>query len=84
LTEVSKAQEKLFKAKLEATDKPNERIALLEEQLKIAKNVLDFTEKSYKAGFQITEVEFLRAKAHYLTIEIKLLKEREKNQPKSS
>ena len=77
----SKAQEDLVEAKLEATDKPAERIALLGEQLKIAQDVLDFVEKSYKVGFKVTEVDYLRAKAHCLGIEIKLAKERGKAKP---
>jgi hypothetical protein len=62
---------------LELIEIPGERIALLEEQLKCARGVQDFVEKMYKSGFNATEVDFLRAKAHCLTIEIKLAKQRE-------
>ena len=67
---------------MEAIDKPNERIALLEQQRKIAQGVLDSAERLYKAGFaHFTEFDYLRAKAHCLTIEIKLAKERDKPKP---
>jgi hypothetical protein len=77
VTDLSKAQEELIEAKLEATDKSDERIALLEEQVKIAQDCFKFVDREYKIGFgQVTEFDSLRAKAHCLTIEIKLLKER--------
>ena len=76
------AQEDLIKAKLEATDKPAERIALLEEQLKIAKGFLKSVEGQYKVGFaRVSEADVLRVKARCLTIEIKLTKERDKAKP---
>jgi outer membrane protein TolC len=75
--EFSQAQEDLIKAKLEATDKIAERIALLEEQLATSQKVLEFVEKRVKMG-GCTERESLRAKANCLTVEIHLYKERAK------
>lgn len=77
-TDFSKAQEGLIEAKLEATDKPDERIALLEEQLKIAKQAFHIAEVKFTSGNK-TAAESLQAKAHCLTIEIKLIKEQKKS-----
>jgi hypothetical protein len=72
----AKTHEELIEAKLEATDKPDERIALLEEQLKIAQDIFKFVENAAKVGFgHFVQADALRAKAHCLTIEIKLVKE---------
>ena len=79
ITDFSKAQEEVIEAKLDATDKPNERIALLEEQLKIAQDCFKYVDGQYKAGFQqVTEADSLHATAHCLSIEIKLVKEQKK------
>jgi hypothetical protein len=76
VVDFSKAQEEVIKAKLDATDKPSERIALLEEQLKFAQDAFKYVDGQYKTGFaHVTEADSLHAKAHCLTIEIKLLKE---------
>jgi hypothetical protein len=69
------AQEELVEAKLDATDKPEERITLLKEQLKIAQEVSDYNIKSHDAGFRISDLEVGQAKAHALKIEIQLAKE---------
>jgi hypothetical protein len=73
----SMAQEDLLVAKLETTEKPSERIALLEQQLKDAQVFFDFMERRYKAGVT-PKVDYHRAKVLCLTIEIKLVKERDK------
>jgi outer membrane protein TolC len=80
-TELSQAHEDLIEAKLDATDKPNERFALLEQQLMVAQEVFEFIERSVKVDFKITEADYQRAKAHRLAIEIKLTKERDKANP---
>jgi outer membrane protein TolC len=72
---LSQAQEELIGAKLDMAQKPSERVALLEEQLKLARGALEFAEKSHKSGLATANV-YLRVKAHCLEIEIKLAKER--------
>ena len=68
-------QEELIEAKLDATDRTEERIALLKEQLKIAQEVLDFVNKAHDAGFRIADIDLYQAQAHTLKIEIQLAKE---------
>ena len=76
-SDFSKAQDELIQCKLEATNKPDERIALIEEQLKIAQGVFKAVENAVKIGFgHFTESDYQQAKVHCLTIEIKLVKER--------
>lgn len=81
LAKCNKAQEKLIKAKLEATEDSGERIALLEEQVKLAQSTFDFYLKRQAIGLTTSEIEPLQAKAHLLRIEIKLAKERAKAKP---
>jgi hypothetical protein len=81
-TEYMDSQEDLIQAKLEATGEPEERIALLKEQLKVADDAFTYAEKVVKVGREGSEVLFLRAKAHRLNAEINLLKEIEKNEKK--
>ena len=78
LTAVFIAREELIKAKLESADKPEERIALLKEQLKGAQEVFDFVEKQHEVGFRVSDLEYNQTKAHCLGIRIKIAKEEAK------
>lgn len=69
------AQADLVNARLDATEKPDERIALLEQQLKLAEAALDFADGRFRNGLT-TRVDVLQAKANVLDIKIKLLRER--------
>ena len=71
------AQTDLLAAEFDATDDANERIALLERELKVAKDALDTAERKAQAG-RANAVESLQAKALVLDIKIKLLRERAK------
>jgi hypothetical protein len=71
------AQAELLKAKLDATDKPEERIAVLEEHVKLATMILTKTHNRWEAKF-VHESEVLDAKANLLDVKIRLLKERAK------
>jgi hypothetical protein len=75
-SDVAKVQEELIEAKLESTTAPDERIALLTEQMKAAQEVFDIVEKQYKVGFRVSDVDLHQTKAHLQTIEIKLFKEK--------
>jgi outer membrane protein TolC len=81
LESVSTAQNELIDALLDSTAKPEERVTLLTEQLKIADMVVQAFDKRYKAGFGTMKTEFLRAKSHYLNVKIKLLRERGRLKP---
>ncbi len=80
-TDYAKAQEDYLKAKLEATDNQSDRIALLEQQLKVARSDADLIDQVHRAGGPITDIDVLRAKAHCLNIEIRLVKERNSEKP---
>lgn len=69
------AQADLITARLDATDKPDERISLLEEHVRLAKKVEEYAKQKVDDG-TATRVDFLRAKANVLEIRIKLLRER--------
>ena len=74
--ELSKAQDDLIEAKLEATTQADERIAVLEKQLKVTQGVFDYIENCHKAGFgKNSEIDYLQAKAHRLSITIKIARE---------
>jgi hypothetical protein len=75
------AQNELIDAQLDSTDKPEERVALLTQQLKIAEGVVDYSERKFMAGFRMTKTDVLHAKSHYLDVRIKLLRERGKLKP---
>lgn len=72
---LAKAKEDLIKAKLDATDKPEERIELLKERVTIAQDVCDYLKQQRSVGFQATDLEFERANAHRLKVEIRLQEE---------
>jgi hypothetical protein len=78
---VAAAQEQLIDAQLDATDKTEERVALLTEQLKVAEGVFNYWEGRHKVGFKVVQTDVLRAKAHALDVKIKLLRERAKLNP---
>jgi hypothetical protein len=67
----------LINAQLDMTDNPNDRIALLEDQLQQIKTMLDMTEQRVRVA-TASEVDLLRAKSLYLKTQIALLKERQK------
>ena len=71
------AQTDLLAAEFDATDDANERIVLLERELKVAKDALDTAERKVQAG-RANAVETLQAKALMLDIRIMLLRERSK------
>jgi outer membrane protein TolC len=77
IEEYFQVQEELIEAKLEATDKTAERIALLEEQLKAAQMFFKAVDGRFRAG-TVTARDELHAKAHCLKTEIQLYKERAK------
>jgi outer membrane protein TolC len=74
---VDLAQAKLLKAKLDAAEKPEERIAVLEEHVKLATTIATETNNRWKAGV-VHELEALDAKASLLDVKIRLLRERSK------
>jgi hypothetical protein len=80
--QVCMAQMELYDAKLDATDKPDERVALLEEQLRMAESAQKLTETRFATG-QVTEANVLSAKSLYLKIKIRLVRERGKQKAKA-
>jgi hypothetical protein len=71
------AQAELLKAKLDVAEKPEERIAVLEEHVRLATTILTETNNRWKAGV-LHESEVLDAKANLLDVKIRLLRERSK------
>ena len=69
------AQADLVQARLDATDNPEERLALLEKQLQLAETALECAKQRFDVG-GTTKADVLQAKAHALDIKIKLLRER--------
>jgi outer membrane protein TolC len=80
-SDYANAMQDVVAAKLELAEKPSERVALLEEQLKLAKTIASTIEEAHRAGAQVTEADALRARAHCLSIEIRLVKERASEKP---
>lgn len=78
--EVAQARHELLNAKLDSAGSSEERIALLEEQLKWAKETLNVAEVRFDAG-RVTEPDVCRAKAFCLDVKIKLMRERGKLKP---
>lgn len=72
---VALAQAELLKAKLDAAEKPEDRIAVLEEHVKLATTILAETDNRWKAGV-VHETDVLDAKANLLDVKIRLLRER--------
>jgi outer membrane protein TolC len=77
IKQVFSAQSELINAQLEMTDNLKERIALLEDQLKLAKTLSDLTERRASAGTS-SEADKIWANSNYLKSQIDLLKERQK------
>lgn len=71
------AQVQLVKARLAATDKPDERLSLLEEQLQLAETALKCAERGFEAG-ATAKADVFQAQANVLDVKIKLLRERAK------
>jgi outer membrane protein TolC len=74
------AQDELVSAQLDATDKPEERVALLTNQVKIATDVLEVVQSHEKTA-RATQADVCRAQSHLLDIKIKLLRERGRLSP---
>jgi hypothetical protein len=82
--QVCMAQMDLYDAKLDATDKPNERIAVLEEQLKMAESAQKLVEMRFATGGAgTTQANVLSAKSLCLKIKIRLVRERSKQKAKA-
>ena len=81
--ELLTAESELVDAKLDFSDKPEERIALLEAQVETAKKTFELVKQRWKTGL-CTESDVERAKAHSLDVQIKLARERIKQKPAST
>jgi len=81
--QVISAQTDLINAQLDMTDNLKERIALLEDQSKLMKTMLDLTEQRLHVATS-SEVDMLSVKSFYLKSQIDLLKERQKLKAASS
>ena len=75
IDQVLDAQHDLMEAQLEIAETPDQRIAMLERQLKITKQTLEAAEK-LRAAQEVSQCDTLRAKAALMGVEIKLLQER--------
>jgi hypothetical protein len=75
LPSLGDAEEDVIKAKLDATDNPQERIELLKQRLAIATRTFEFVEKQWTSRFLVSDLELERAKAHRLKVEIRLEEE---------
>jgi CRISPR/Cas system-associated protein Csx1 len=73
--------EDLCNAQLDFYDEPAKRIAVLEKHLAWADEYVKFVDVKVKAGTCLG-VDLSSAKAYYLDIKIKLLRERAKSKPK--
>jgi outer membrane protein TolC len=78
--QVAQAQHELLDAKLDSAGSAEERIALLEEQLKLANEAMKVAEGRFNAG-RVSQCDVLRAKAFCLEVKIKLVRERGKLKP---
>jgi hypothetical protein len=78
------AQMELCAAKLDAADTPDERIAVIEEQLKLAESAQKVTELRYSiAAASTTQAEVLSAKSLCLKIKIRIVREQVKQKAKA-
>jgi outer membrane protein TolC len=68
------AQIDLMNARLDASDQPEERVALLKEQLTLAEKTMQYAEERYKLGAG-SQVDCLQSRALCLDIRIRLLRE---------
>ena len=80
LDQVLAAQHDLTEAQLEMAETSEQRIALLETQLKIAQRTLEAAEQLSRAR-EVSVCDVLRAKAALMGVEIKLLQESDRAKP---
>ncbi len=80
ISEVVSAENELTAARLDATEEPEKRVALLKEQLDSATLLLNVTEARFKVG-QGSEADVCRARSLYLDVKIRLLRQRSGNKP---
>ena len=78
--EVVSAQRELIAAKLDATDEPEKRVALLTQHLGLLAELLKLTEARQAAG-RAAQADVFQAKSLYLDAKIKLLRERRRHKP---
>jgi outer membrane protein TolC len=74
LAEVFTARRDLQEAELDAAKTREDRIAVLEEQLEIAKQSVSLAERMFESG-RVSEIGVLREQAALLSVEIELLRE---------
>jgi outer membrane protein TolC len=77
---VHQARRELLDAKLDLAETRAERVAVLEQQIKAAKQSLDVVQMRFNAG-RVSEADVCRARAFCLETEIKLVQERGKPAP---
>ena len=77
--ELYPAQRELCNAKLDATDDPDKRIAVLTQLLEAAGDQLKHQQNNVSRGIGNNEENTFRANAEYLRIKIQLLRERAKS-----
>ena len=80
VAEVCAAENELCNALYDATDEPEQRIAVLAKQAERASDLLKLTQGRFDAGTLIY-TDVCRAKSLYLGIKIKLLRERSRKSP---
>ena len=73
--QVFSAENDLYNARLDATDDPEKRIALLTKHLAKAGELVEYRQQQVRSG-TVGETEVLRAKSLCLEIKIRLLRER--------
>lgn len=76
IDEVSKAQQELLSAELEAADSVEERLQLLTAQVELAKRIEDIASAKFEQGLG-TQIGVLQAKSARLKFAIELQKERD-------
>jgi outer membrane protein TolC len=80
VAEVCSAENELCNALYDATDEPEQRIAVLAKQAERAGDLIKLVQGRYDAGTLIY-TDVCRAKSLYLGIKIKLLRERSRKRP---
>ena len=65
---------------MDSTDEPEKRVALLERQLVMANDVLKIVQARFNSG-TATQADICHAKAVFLDVKIKLLRERNRKIP---
>jgi hypothetical protein len=77
ITQVFSAESDLIYAKLEMTDDLKEKIVLLEDESKLAKQIVDLSEQRFKVATD-SLIDVLSARSFYLKTQINLLKEKQR------